>query len=50
MIDCSKIIWILATNAIDHTITKLWEENEAALQPDYPNPEEQRQTLKNLSK
>jgi len=50
MIDCSKIIWILATNAIDGTIKDFWEKNEAVLQPDYPNSKEQQQTLKNLSK
>ncbi|KAF2403751.1 P-loop containing nucleoside triphosphate hydrolase protein [Trichodelitschia bisporula] len=47
-VDCSKIIWILATNALDPTIKKFCEHNSAAIFDD-TKPLAQEEALKRLA-
>jgi hypothetical protein len=37
MVNCSKTIWILATNALDKRIIDFCGKNEAIFNEDYPN-------------
>lgn len=48
MVDCSKVIWVLATNAVDSTILRFCEENQEVLHPTYREEAEKRNQLKNL--